>query len=251
MPGYFSQNQAETLDEKNTVLDETYSVDETATLTRIRTLLGCFLFRGEDVFKPIAKLSGGERSRLALAKLLLKPYNLLLLDEPTNHLDLGAKEELAEALEAFDGTAVLISHDRYFLDRVATHVLHIERGQATLYIGNYSYYMDKREEERLAALEAARMAEEKARGGDGAKPSAASNAKPGKMSYKQEKALAEAEQRVIDLEARLSALEEALANPETYQDGDLSASMQTQYAEVKDALEEANMTWLELADQVS
>jgi ATP-binding cassette subfamily F protein 3 len=251
MPGYFSQNQAETLDEKNTVLDETYSVDETATLTRIRTLLGCFLFRGEDVFKPIAKLSGGERSRLALAKLLLKPYNLLLLDEPTNHLDLGAKEELAEALEAFDGTAVLISHDRYFLDRVATHVLHIERGQATLYIGNYSYYMDKREEERLAALEAARMAEEKARGGDGGKPAAASNAKPGKMSYKQEKALAEAEQRVIDLEARLSALEEALANPETYQDGDLSASMQTQYAEVKDALEEANMTWLELADQVS
>jgi ATP-binding cassette subfamily F protein 3 len=251
MPGYFSQNQAETLDEKNTVLDETYSVDETATLTRIRTLLGCFLFRGEDVFKPIAKLSGGERSRLALAKLLLKPYNLLLLDEPTNHLDLGAKEELAEALEAFDGTAVLISHDRYFLDRVATHVLHIERGQATLYIGNYSYYMDKREEERLASLEAARMAEEKARSGDGAKPQTASNAKPGKMSYKQEKALAEAEQRVIDLEARLSALEEALANPETYQDGDLSASMQTQYAEVKDALEEANMTWLELADQVS
>jgi ATP-binding cassette subfamily F protein 3 len=129
-------------------------------------------------------------------------------------------------------------------------VLHIERGQATLYIGNYSYYMDKREEERLAALEAARTAEEKARGGDGGKP-AASNAKPGKLSYKQEKALAEAEQRVIDLEARLSALEEALANPETYQDGDLSASMQTQYAEVKDALEEANMTWLELADQVS
>jgi ATP-binding cassette subfamily F protein 3 len=254
MPGYFSQNQAETLDESNTVLDETYAVDETATLTRIRTLLGCFLFRGEDVFKPIAKLSGGERSRLALAKLLLKPYNLLLLDEPTNHLDLGAKEELAEALEAFDGTAVLISHDRYFLDRAATHVLHIERGQATLYIGNYSYYLAKREEERLAALEAARAAEEKARASADAaagKPATASSAKPGKMSYKQEKALAEAEQKVIDLEERLSALEEALANPETYQDGDLAASMQTQYAEVKDALEAANMAWLELAEQVS
>ncbi|MFP5503777.1 MAG: ABC-F family ATP-binding cassette domain-containing protein, partial [Candidatus Sericytochromatia bacterium] len=145
LPGYFSQNQAESLDPENTVLDEAYSADETVSLTRIRTLLGCFLFRGEDVFKPVKKLSGGERSRLALAKLLLQPYNLLMLDEPTNHLDLGAKDELAEALEAFDGTAVLISHDRHFLDRVATHVLHIENGEAVLYIGNYSYYLEKRE----------------------------------------------------------------------------------------------------------
>ncbi|MBC7672961.1 MAG: ABC-F family ATP-binding cassette domain-containing protein, partial [Polaromonas sp.] len=243
-PGYFSQNQAESLDPENTVIDEAWAVDETVGVTRIRTLLGCFLFRGEDVFKPIRKLSGGERSRLALAKLLLKPHNVLLLDEPTNHLDLGAKEELAEALSAFDGTAVLISHDRFFLDNAATHVLHVENGQATLYSGNYTYYLGKREDERQAALEAARQAEA------AATPVAArqTSTKPAKLSYKQERALESAEQLVMDLEERLNALEKALGDPDSYQDITKSQTLQSDYERVKGELEGANERWMELAE---
>ncbi|MDB5100602.1 MAG: ydiF [Cyanobacteria bacterium RYN_339] len=240
-PGYFSQNQAESLDPENTVIDEAWEVDETVSLTRIRTLLGCFLFRGEDVFKSIAKLSGGERSRLALAKLLLKPHNVLLLDEPTNHLDLGAKEELAEALEAFDGTAVLISHDRYFLDRAATHVLHVEGGQAQLYIGNYSYYLAKREEEEAAA----KLVEQGQRAQEAPKPAAAP--KVAKLSYKQERALEAAEQHVMDLEERLRTLEAALGDPSTYADVSAAQTLQADYEKVKVDLDAANERWLELA----
>jgi ATP-binding cassette subfamily F protein 3 len=243
-PGYFSQNQAESLDPENTVIDEAWGVDETVSLTRIRTLLGCFLFRGEDVFKPISKLSGGERSRLALAKLLLKPHNVLLLDEPTNHLDLGAKEELAEALEAFDGTAVLISHDRYFLDRAATHVLHVEGGKAQLYIGNYSYYLAKREEEEAAA----KAAEAEQRAQEAPKPVAAATNKPAKLSYKQERALEAAEQQVMDLEERLRTLEAALGDPSTYADVSAAQTLQADYEKVKVDLEAANERWLELAE---
>ncbi len=245
-PGYFSQNQAESLDPTNSVLEEAWAVDETLPIARLRTLLGCFLFRGEDVFKPIAKLSGGERSRLALAKLLLEPHNLLMLDEPTNHLDLGAKEELAEALEAFDGTAVVISHDRWFLDRAATHVLHIEAGRADMYVGNYSYYLGKREEERQAALEAARQAEA-AKAPEAARPQA-TGAKPARISYKQTQLLGEAEARVVELEARLKAVEAALAEPATYQDGDRAAALQGEYAQVKTDLAAAEEAWMALLD---
>jgi ATP-binding cassette subfamily F protein 3 len=250
LPGYFSQNQADTLDEENTVLDEAWSVDESVPLTRLRTLLGCFLFRGEDVFKPIAKLSGGERSRLALAKLLLQPHNLLMLDEPTNHLDLGAKEELAEALESFDGTAIVISHDRWFLDRAATHVLHIEDGQAQLYIGNYSYYLAKREEERQVALEVARLEAEKAQAAAPAK-SAPVTSKAQKLSYKQERQLEEAEAKVMDLEGRLAELEAALGDPATYQDVDKAALLKGDYDQVKTDLEGANETWMALVEGLS
>lgn len=251
MPGYFSQNQAESLTPTNTVLDEAYAVDETVTLTRIRTLLGCFLFRGEDVFKPIAKLSGGERSRLALAKLLLKPHNVLLLDEPTNHLDLGAKEELAEALEAFEGTAVLISHDRYFLDRAATHVLHIEDGQARLYSGNYTYYLGKREAERLAALEVQRVKDEArapSPSANAAKPLAPGKA--AKLTFKQERAMEEAERLVMSLEERVKVIEGALADPATYQDAEQSKVLQAEYLAVQAQLADANDTWLALAEGV-
>ena len=245
-PGYFSQNQAESLDPNNTVLEEAWAVDETVPIARLRTLLGCFLFRGEDVFKPIAKLSGGERSRLALAKLLLEPHNLLMLDEPTNHLDLGAKEELAEALEAFDGTAVLISHDRWFLERAATHVLHIEHGRADLYIGNYGYYLGKREEERQAALEAAREAT-LAKAPEAAKAQAAS-ARPAKMSYKQTQLLGEAEAQVMALEERLKAVEGALADPASYQEPAKATTLNAEYEQVKAELAAAEEHWMGLVE---
>ncbi|MEB3328136.1 MAG: ABC-F family ATP-binding cassette domain-containing protein [Candidatus Sericytochromatia bacterium] len=245
LPGYFSQNQADLLEPARTVLEEAWSVDETVPLTRLRTLLGCFLFRGEDVFKPIAKLSGGERSRLALAKLLLEPRNLLLLDEPTNHLDLGAKEELAEALLAYDGTAVIISHDRWFLESAATHVLHIEDGQARLYEGGYGRYLEK----HAAWLEATRAATQAA-----ATPAppvaqlAQAPAKVARLSYKQARALEAAEARVLALEARVAELEGALQDPTVYQDGVRAAALNSEYEQARTDLDGATEAWMALVD---
>ncbi len=107
----------------------------------LRSLLGCFLFRGDDVFKPLGVLSGGERNRYALARILVSPSNFLLLDEPTNHLDMRAKDVLLEALAVFSGTVVFVSHDRYFIDRLATRVLEVEGGTVTSHEGNYEDYL--------------------------------------------------------------------------------------------------------------
>ncbi|MEB3197225.1 MAG: ABC-F family ATP-binding cassette domain-containing protein [Candidatus Sericytochromatia bacterium] len=245
LPGYFSQNQADSLDPDQTVLEEAWSVDDTVPVARLRTLLGCFLFRGEDVFKPIRQLSGGERSRLALAKLLLEPRNLLLLDEPTNHLDLGAKEELAEALTEFDGTAVIISHDRWFLETVATHVLHLEGGRADLYLGGYARYLEQhdavRQEARLTTQERETPAETPAA------PSRES-AKPVRLSYKQARAIEEVEARVMALEGRIQQLEADMVAPEVYQDGLRAAAVQQEYEQAKQALAEANDEWLGLVE---
>jgi ATP-binding cassette subfamily F protein 3 len=123
------------------MLDDLSTVAERQTITQLRTLLGCFLFSEDDVFKPIGVLSGGERNRYALARMLLNPSNFLLLDEPTNHLDLRAKDVLLEALQKFSGTLVFVSHDRYFIDRLATRIFEIGDGQVCIYPGNYEDYL--------------------------------------------------------------------------------------------------------------
>jgi ATP-binding cassette subfamily F protein 3 len=120
--------------------------------SQLRSLLGCFLFSGDDVFKPLGVLSGGERNRFALARILVSPSNFLLLDEPTNHLDMRAKDVLLEAIAAFSGTVVFVSHDRYFIDRLATRVIEVENGVITSYPGNYEDYLRKKED--LAAASA-------------------------------------------------------------------------------------------------
>src|SRR5262249_35437158 len=143
---YFSQSQAESLDPRRSVLEEIRAdAPVGATETELRTLLGRFLFQQDDVFKAVAILSGGERSRLALAKMLLRPANLLLLDEPTNHLDIPAREVLEEALKAYQGSVLIASHDRYLLDRVATRIVEVGDGRLTSFPGNYSRYRERRE----------------------------------------------------------------------------------------------------------
>ena len=139
--GYFAQDNAEMLDSGRTVLDEMMSVATVETAPRVRGLLGAFLFSGDAVEKRVGVLSGGERSRLALAKLLIEPVNCLLLDEPTNHLDLTAKEVLLEALLAYGGTLVIVAHDRYLLDRLPTQVVEVGAGRAVRYLGNYEDYL--------------------------------------------------------------------------------------------------------------
>jgi ATP-binding cassette subfamily F protein 3 len=161
IPGYFEQNQAEALDLDKTVMETIHDEVPDWKNEQVRTLLGQFLFSEDTVFKQVTALSGGEKARLALAKMLLRPANLLILDEPTNHLDIPAKEMLEEALRNYDGTAIIVSHDRFFISRVATKIVEIRDGELRLYQGNYHYYLDKvAEEKEKARLEA--IAAEKA-----------------------------------------------------------------------------------------
>jgi ATP-binding cassette subfamily F protein 3 len=140
-PNYFAQDQYRELDQESTLLDDLAGVAPRWTLTQLRTLLGCFLFRDDDVHKRIRILSGGERNRYALARLLVSPSNFLLLDEPTNHLDMRAKDVLLEALEGYTGTVVFVSHDRYFIDGLATRVFEVADGRVTPYAGNYEDFL--------------------------------------------------------------------------------------------------------------
>jgi ATP-binding cassette subfamily F protein 3 len=142
-PYYFAQHQAEALTVKYTVLQETQSAQEDASITHLRSILGAFLFDNDDVKKKVGVLSGGEKNRLALVKMLLTPSNLLLLDEPTNHLDMGSRAVLAQALRAYEGAVVLISHDRYFIDEVCDEVWEVNEGRVTPFLGSYSYYLDQ------------------------------------------------------------------------------------------------------------
>ncbi|MEQ9234871.1 ABC-F family ATP-binding cassette domain-containing protein [Coleofasciculus sp. E2-BRE-01] len=162
IPGYFEQNQAEALESTKTVMETIHDEVPDWKNEEVRTLLGRFLFSGETAFKKVKSLSGGEKARLALAKMLLRPANLLLLDEPTNHLDIPAKEMLEEALQHYDGTVIIVSHDRYFISQVATKIVEIRDGEFRTYLGDYHYYLDKiaeeKEQARLAAIAAEKAA---------------------------------------------------------------------------------------------
>jgi ATP-binding cassette subfamily F protein 3 len=149
---YFAQDQYKVLDPEARMLDDISRAALKVPESELRSLLGCFLFSGDDVFKPLGVLSGGERNRFALARILVSPSNFLLLDEPTNHLDMRAKDVLLDAIAAFSGTVVFVSHDRYFIDRLATRVIEVENGVITTYPGNYEDYLRKKEE--LAAASA-------------------------------------------------------------------------------------------------
>jgi ATP-binding cassette subfamily F protein 3 len=142
---YFAQDQYKVLNGDARMLDDISRAAMKVPEVELRSLLGCFLFRGDDVFKPLGVLSGGERNRYALARILVSPSNFLLLDEPTNHLDMRAKDVLLEAIAAFSGTVVFVSHDRYFIDRLATRVLEVEGGTVTSHEGNYEDYLRRKE----------------------------------------------------------------------------------------------------------
>jgi ATP-binding cassette, subfamily F, member 3 len=157
IPGYFEQNQAEALDLYKTVMETIHDEVPDWKNEEVRTLLGRFLFTGDTAFKQVAALSGGEKARLALAKMLLRPASLLILDEPTNHLDIPAKEMLEESIQNYDGTVIIVSHDRYFISQVANKIVEIRDGEFRTYLGDYHYYLDKiaeeKEEARLAKIQ--------------------------------------------------------------------------------------------------
>ena len=262
--GYFAQHRTDTLDVRRTVLEEAADGASGVGEQSIRTVLGSFLFRGDDVFKNVGVLSGGEKSRLALVKLLLRPPNLLLLDEPTTHLDMASINALVAALQPYEGTLVFVSHDVHFIRSLATTVLHINAGRLTPYAGDYDYYLEKSgaASDRgglVAALGNHRPAEKPA--------SAADKPKLGLKEIKaQRRAEAEArkaaaaerraaesrhrelEQRIITLEARqreLAAILETAPNDAT------SFPLHRELADLTEELEQANEDWNNLSAQVA
>jgi len=146
--GYYAQHQVDSLDLNNTVYEEVFKTAATSVVPKIKDILGLFQFKGPDINKKISVLSGGEKARVSLAKILISPVNFLIMDEPTNHLDKESKRALEEALIGYNGTLILISHDRYFLDRIVSRVIEIKEHRLTEFTGNYSYYLDKREKQR-------------------------------------------------------------------------------------------------------
>ncbi len=261
--GYFAQHRAQMLNPANTVLQEALDTPQRITEQAVRTVLGSFLFRGDDVFKPVSVLSGGEKSRLALVKLLLDPPNLLLMDEPTTHLDLASVDALIEALQPFEGTLIFISHDVHFIRVLANHVVRVENGRLRHFTGGYQYYLDKTSQSARAALTSsnsggASPASPNHSGRRGTPPSDAAPAidrkeqkrmeaeqRQARSRKKQEiqKRIARLETEIAGLETREKELTAELEKPETYATGGRATQINRELMEVHDRLAEANASW--------
>ena len=215
---YFAQDQYKALDPNARMLDDLFEAAPRSTQTELRSLLGCFLFSEDDVFKTIGVLSGGERNRYALARMLLHPSNFLLLDEPTNHLDLRAKDVLLDSLQKFTGTVVFVSHDRYFIDKLATRVFEIGEGRVEVFPGNYEDYL-WRKEGKGAMLPDVSLAS--AARGLGEQPSPtnhqeAEEAEPEtKLKRLNPIKLKQMKERLVEVEEEIARLEAAIATAET------------------------------------
>ena len=238
-PAYFAQDQAEHLDPSNTVFDEVYqAAPATWDIQAVRDLLGRFLFSGEDQFKSVATLSGGERSRVALAKLLLRPNNLMLLDEPTNHLDIATRERLEDTLSAYTGTLVVATHDRYLVNRLATRVLEVAEGGVRVYPGTYAdYQRAKAASTQPSVVESPTVSRPRTPPPGETDPAA-------RRRFAAD--LREAERQVTAAEERLRAVETALSDPGSYY-GDLAA-LANDHAALLTEVERLTARWAELAE---
>ena len=240
--GYYAQNQAQLLDENLTVFDTIDSVAKGDIRLKIRNILGAFMFGGEASDKKVKVLSGGERSRLAMIRLLLKPVNFLILDEPTNHLDMRTKDVLKEAIQAFDGTVILVSHDRDFLDGLVTKVYEFGDGLVREHLGGIYDFLQKKELQDLKSLEAAPT--------QSAANADAPRQAQGKLSYEEqkeqarqlrkvEKEVKEKEEAISRIEATLQDLEQQMSTPE----GATDAALISQYASLQKELEQTMADW--------
>ncbi|MDD5620149.1 MAG: ABC-F family ATP-binding cassette domain-containing protein [Proteiniphilum sp.] len=241
--GYFAQNQAQLLDEDMTVFETIDYVAVGDIRTKIRDILGAFMFGGEASEKKVKVLSGGERSRLAMIRLLLEPVNLLILDEPTNHLDLASKDVLKKAIREFDGTAIIVSHDRDFLDGLVDKVYEFGSGKVREHLGGIYDFLTKKKMETLQQLELSASPtskrEEKHDEPSESKLSYQEQKEMNRQQRRLEKQVEEAEKKVASLEEKLKAMEEQLATPE----GASNMDMLQKYLEVKARLDQAMNSW--------
>jgi len=263
--GYFAQYRTRMLDSKRSVLEEAMDVPErTASEKDVRSLLGCFLFRGNDAYKSVSVLSGGEKSRLALVKILLHPPNLLLMDEPTTHLDMASIDALVHALKQFEGTLIFISHDVYFIRQIAKSVLHIDAGKLTAYHGDYDYYLEKSgADSARAALtsgqpvqeEAPKKAKTSSGGGRKTKEQKRLEAEQRQAKSKERKAiqtqLEEVETKISQLEARQREITKQMDDPELYaSDPNLVMNLNRELGEIAEKLNKGHSEWEELAGKL-
>ena len=242
--GYYDQTQSK-LTPSNTVLDELWNDFKLTPEVEIRSRLGAFLFSGDDVKKSVGMLSGGEKARLLLAKLSMENNNFLILDEPTNHLDIDSKEVLENALIDFDGTLLFVSHDRYFINRVATHVLELSESGSTLYLGDYDYYVDKKAEIEVSQTEEASMSNQ-------AKEASPSNDYQAQKESQKEarklmRQIESLEAEIEELETQSQAISEKMLETN---DAEKLMELQAELDKISHRQEEAMLEWEELSEQV-
>lgn len=254
--GYFSQDNAETLKGSASVLETVESEAPLELIPKIRDMLGAFLFRGDDVHKSLDVLSGGEKARVALLKLLLRPVNFLILDEPTNHLDMHSKDVLLDALKDFGGTVIFVSHDRGFIENLSTRVLELKPGQFRLFPGDYKYYMERLERESngefsqndelksAAQPEKNSQKEEKTE----TKRSWEEQKKLESERRRAEKNVKNLEEQILKLEEEKSSQEAQMAKPEVYSNGEKAKAVQKKIDELAEKLEELNLLWMDAAE---
>lgn len=252
---YFAQHQADELNPKRDALETLQDAGSDTKESRLRIILGCFLFQGDDVFKKVKVLSGGEKSRLALAKMLLSPANLLIFDEPTNHLDMSSKNILQQAIQQYEGTCLIVSHDRDFLDPIVNKVLDVQPGYIKTYLGNVSYYLTRKKEEAEA---------------ESAEPSAQKEAQEENQLSRKEQRRIEAERRnelsrqtkpirnkiealekeIEKKELRIEEIEEEMAKPDFYDDAENVKKFSLEYDQVKADLTDCYSKWEEYQSRI-
>lgn len=274
--GYFSQDNAETIKGKETILDYLESRAPLELIPKLRDMLGAFLFRGDDVYKSLDVLSGGEKSRIALLLLLLSPVNLLVLDEPTNHLDMHSKDVLLNALESFGGTVIFVSHDRGFIESLATKVLHLEDGKYKYYPGNYEYYLEQEEKSKNDGQDGKSVVlfsfDKKLKtkvGGEAQLQTASkfneenivpetSNSKlfweeqkkRDSEKRKIQKQIQKLEEEIECLENKKSELELKMSNPEVYSNGEKAKSVQNEIEKTSKLIEEKTLEWEKVSEEL-
>jgi len=253
---YFAQHQADELDLSKTVFEIMRDAAPMAKETRIRTILGCFLFHGDDVFKKVSVLSGGEKSRLALARMLMQPANFLIFDEPTNHLDMQSKKILQQALDQYEGTYMIVSHDRDFLDPIVDKVLEVRPQTINTFLGNVSYYLEKVEEREVAED---KLNQEKSSSNNGSglsrKEERRIEAQKRQQKYDQLKPLKKEidplEDRIKKMETRKDEIEELMSQPDFYEDEERVKEISMEYDKLKAELVEVYKKWEDIAMQIS
>lgn len=244
--GYYDQKQAE-FESSKTILNELWDEYPLMKEAEVRTVLGRFLFRGDSVLKIVRDLSGGEKARLQLAKLMLEKNNLLVLDEPTNHLDITSKQVLEDALENYEGTIVFVSHDRYFINKIANKVLDITGDDYSIYLGNYDYYLEKREQELIVK----KLKEEKT---DEVQEKVANHYVLGKEEKKRirklERTREELLEKIESLEEKVSLVNNELTKEEVYTDAIKVQEYNEELRSLNQEIEDLNNTWLEIEEEL-
>jgi len=244
--GYYAQHQVDTLNLDSTVYDEVSSTVAPGLIPRVRDILGIFQFSGDDVFKRIRVLSGGEKARVSLAKILLSPVNFLIMDEPTNHLDISSKEALEKALHSYNGTLILISHDRYFLDKLVSRVIEIKDKHLYEYAGNYTHYLERREQQQLSLKKPDLSTSTGKKSKEEKRLQAEARQAISKQRNQMEKEIGALENRIGQLETRIAEIETLMADPELYKNEEKAVAIPKEYVTAKKQLETDMQRWEEV-----